>query len=315
MRTGNRHRSPGRRTFRPQLEPLEERWCPSVTVSTVPVFDGNLLKITGDSEADTVNVSDLGNGHIDVTDGDGNVLGSADDVTRVKIDTKGGDDVVHYTLANQLTNSEAILVNLGSGDTNEATFDFTPGVSDAKLFVSVESASGADTISATLGSLTAAHAGIVMYGGGGNDHLSVSATGAIIDEDSSLVVRLDGAGGNDNVVTTFSGQVMGGLFVSAEGGRGDDIMTSDVTADPGSTGRLLATAAGGQGTDNVTLNVNDNSGDGGASTLERVHALIFNPDSVDTLVNTDNVTVITSLPHRHGGLFHRHGHGRGGGFI
>jgi len=304
MRIGNRHITRSPKTFRPQLEALEERWCPSVTVSTVPVFDGNLLKITGDSAADMVNITDQGNGHIEVTDGDGNVLGSADDVTRVKIDTKGGSDVVHYSLVNQLTNSQAILVNLGSGDTNEATFDFAPGVSDANLFVSVDAASGADTISATLGSLTAAHAGIFMYGGGGNDNLSVTATGANIDEDSSLLVRLDGAGGDDSVVTTFSGQIMGGLFVSADGGRGADTITSDITADPGSTGRLLATAAGGQGTDNVTLNVNDNSGDGGESTLDRMHALIFDLDEVDTLVHTDNVDVITRLPRRFG-------HGRG----
>jgi hypothetical protein len=308
MRTGNCHSSRSRGSFRPQLEQLEERWCPSVTVSTVPIFNGNLLKITGDSAADTVNVSDLGNGHMDVTDGDGNALGSADGVTRVKIDTKGGADVVHYTLVNQLTNSQAILVNLGSGDTNEATFDFSPGISDANLLLSVEGASGADAISATLGSLTAAHVGVFMYGGGGNDNLSVTAGGANIDADSSLLVRLDGAWGDDGIVTTFSGQILGGLFVSADGGRGVDTITSDITADPGSTGRLLATANGGQGTDNVTLNVHDNSGDSGPSTLERVHAVIFNLDNVDTLVNTDNVDVITRLPHRHG-------HGRGRGFI
>jgi hypothetical protein len=299
MRTGNCHTSRSPRTFQPRFEPLEERWCPSVTVSTVALNDGNLLKITGDSAADTVNISDLGNGHLDVTDGDGNVLGSADDVTRVRIETKGGNDAVHYTLANQLTNSQAIYVNLGSGDSNEATFDFGLGVSDSKLFVAVEAASGADTISAIFGSLTAARAGIVMYGGGG-DKLSVAATGATIDEDSSLFAYVDGAGGNDSIDTTFAGQILGALHVSALGGRGADTITSNVTADPGSTGRLFATANGGPGTDSVTLNVNDNSGDGGDSTLDALRAAIFDFDQVDSLVHTDNVDVISRLPRRHG---------------
>ncbi len=303
MRTGNCHTSRRPRTFHPQFEPLEERWCPSVTVSTVAVHDGNLLKITGDSAADTVNISDLGNGHLDVTDADGNVLGSADDVTRVRIETKGGQDAVHYTLVNQLTNSQAIYVNLGSGDSNDATFDFAQGISDANLFVSVEAASGADTISAIFGSLTAARAGIVMYGGGGTDQLSVTATGATIDEDSSLFVCVNGAGGDDSIHTTFAGQILGTLHASAFGGRGVNTITSEITADPGSTGRLLATANGGPGTDNVTLNVNDNSGDGGDSTLDALHAAIFDFDQVDSLVHTDNVDVISRLPRRHGRWF------------
>ena len=63
------------RSFQPRFENLEDRVCPSVTVTTIAIHGGNEPKIVGDSGADTVDITDQGNGSVAVTDGTGAALG------------------------------------------------------------------------------------------------------------------------------------------------------------------------------------------------------------------------------------------------
>ena len=92
--------------------PPESRVCPSVSVNTIPLQTGNELQIVGDGNADKINIADQGNGHIDVTNGNGKVLGSADNVTLIKLAGKDGQDTINYTLVNTLTNTEKVVLNL-----------------------------------------------------------------------------------------------------------------------------------------------------------------------------------------------------------
>lgn len=285
------------RGFRPRVETLEQRLCLSVTITTVAINGGNELKIVGDAAADTINITDQGNGQVDVS---GAAVGSADNVKLIKVDMGDGQDVVNYTLAAALTNSETINIKLGSGAGDTANLDLSAGINGADLRVGVQGTSGDDTIAATIGAVSAgAHVGIFFNGRDGSDTLSVNAAGNI-DADSSLRVQLFGAKGEDTINTTFTGQILGRLSVASDGGRDSDTLLTEITADAGSTGKLRAFSRGGPGTDTVTLNVTDNSNAGGESTLERLHAVIFDPRALDTLVHTDNVKVIAG--------HHGHGH-------
>ncbi|MBI2826142.1 MAG: hypothetical protein HYX69_15795 [Planctomycetia bacterium] len=296
------------RYFQPQLEALEDRLCLSVTVTSVAVANGNELRITGDSAADTVNIADAGNGHIEVTDASGTLLGSADNVTRVKVNTKGGEDVVNYALTGPLTNSESVTIYLGTGEGDSANIDLSQGVTGANLRMYVEGSAAADTIAATLGPLSDARVGLTIDGRAGDDNISVTSAAADIQEDASLRVQLLGGRGDDNITTTFDGELLGDFRYAVNGGQGADTIASDLTVASGSTGRLSASAAGGAGVDTVTLNVNDNSADdNGDSGLDRLHAVIFDPDESDILTHTDNVTEVTGF-----GLGHGRGWPRGG---
>ncbi len=315
-----------RRGFRPRGEMLEARQCLSVTVSTVVVGGQNELKIVGDKGADTIDITDEGNGTISVADGNGNTLGSGTGISRILFNGKNGTDTVNYSLANPLTNTESIYLELGSGGPDIAGLDFSAGVSNANLYVHVDGGPKADTISATLGSLTSAHVSLDLDGGAGDDSITVSGApvnvdaaavhsakavharrstpprrfrplGTVnIDANSSLRIDARGGRGADTITTTLEGQILGKLIYNAEGGRGADTLVANITADAGSTGKVSASENGGPGVDNVTLNVNDNSGGTGGSTLAALHAKIFDYGGNDTLTNTPNVKVITHHP-------------------
>src|SRR5262245_16474973 len=79
-----------RRTLR--LEELENRWCPSCTVTVT----GNTLRITGDAGNNTVAIVDNGAAGMVVTC-DGDAHPAATGIQRVLVDTKEGDDTVSYS--------------------------------------------------------------------------------------------------------------------------------------------------------------------------------------------------------------------------
>ncbi len=277
--------------FRPRLESLEGRLCLSVTVTTIAVDSGNELKIVGDSGADVVNITDQGDGHVDVTNGKGKILGSADNVSVIRFNGKDGKDTVSYALANPLTTTEQVILNLGDGGKDQASIDLSQGVSGANLHLTVNGGAGADTVSATLGSISAGKVILDVNGGDGKDAISVTGSGITISDDSVLRLNLAGDTGADTIATVIDGLVLGKLVYNATGGQGTDTVSANITADSASTGTLRAVERGGPGVDNVTLNVIDNSGGAGSSTLAALHATIFDESGLDTLTHTDNVTI------------------------
>ena len=216
------------------------------------------IQIVGDNNADKINIVDQGNGHIDVTNGNGKAPGSADGVTLIKLAGKDGADTVNYTLANTLTNTEKVVLNLGA-KADHVTVDLSNG-ERRNLHLDINGGDGADTIAVTLGSLTAAKEHITIDGGDGKDNVTVTGSEANIDATSVLALNITGGAGADSLTTTYSGQVLGKLNVNTKGQQGADTIATNVTADPGSTGTVRAIAAGNKGVDAVTLNVYDNSG-------------------------------------------------------
>ncbi|MBI2824205.1 MAG: hypothetical protein HYX69_05920 [Planctomycetia bacterium] len=263
-----------------------------MTVTSTPVQGGTALRIVGDEVTNLINIYDQGNGYVDVRDGSGKLLGSADSVKEIDLDSGAGSDVIRYTLLNVLLNSQDIFFQLGSGN-DWATFDMSKGVGRANLQIQVQGQDGDDMISATLGAISRSRVNVFFRGDNGNDHIYVGDPNAEIWAGSSLLVDLDGGAGNDDLRTAYTGHLFGTLNVAVRGGAGMDDINVNTKSDEDSNGRLYVLAAGGAGTDKVTLYANDYSGDGGPSNLADMSIVIFDPTSEDqTTKRTPNVAMI-----------------------
>ena len=122
---------------------------------------------------------------------------------------------------------------------------------------------GADSVEYHLtGDLTADLAGNVgaggrlelwVYGGNGEDTLSVGGAGGGVAADGRLDVRLFGGNGRDVVGVDLTGVWAGDVNVALWGGNGTDTLSADLTAAAGSTGTVKARVFGGNGVDTLTL--------------------------------------------------------------
>jgi hypothetical protein len=305
------------RSFRPQVETLENRWCPSVSVS---VFSHTLV-VQGDSADNAVTITDDGSGGVSATITGANgatATRSGTAITNVLVSTRGGSDSVAFALTGPLTSRLNLGIDLGyfqdsSSTTNSVTLDFNQGVSSPYLTIGVLGTRGTDNVTATFGSVSDSYvyfgasldggddtfaasvtgdihdSGVVIaaFSGSGTDSLGVDVAGAV-DAGAYLGVLLDGGSGDDAIDFDYTGQMNGKLAVALVGGYGTDTVTGNITLHSGSTGKVAAAVFGGGGDDTLTLNVNDNSG----GTLGSVYALLDGGPGTDTCTATKNVTVI-----------------------
>jgi hypothetical protein len=304
------------RSFRPQVETLENRWCPSVSVT---VFSHTLV-VQGDSADNAVAITADGSGGVSatITGTTGTATGSGTAITNVLVNTRGGSDTVAFTLTGPLTSRLNLGIDLGyfqdsSGTTNSVTLDFSQGVSSPYLTIGVLGTRGTDNVTASFGSVSDSYVyvgayldggddsfdatvtgdihgyevAIAAFGGSGKDTLGTHVTGAV-DAGAYLAVLLDGGFGDDTINFDYTGQMNGKVGVALAGGYGTDAVAGNITLDSGSTGKVAAAVFGGDGDDTLTLNVNDNSG----GTLGSVYALLDGGPGTDTCTATSNVTVI-----------------------
>jgi hypothetical protein len=289
----------GKKWRRFQIEHLEDRYCPSVTVSAVPISAGHPmagydLEIVNTGGPATINILDLGNRSVSVSDGAGKMLGGAMNVRAIHYEGSSGDDTVSYTLAHTLTTSEVVYIDLGDGG-NHAMLNFGGGVANANFSVCVVGGSGADYISTSLGAIINAHAFFSISGGAGNDRILFGAP-VDIDARSTLNVLVNGGAGNDDLELAASGLIFGSLSVAAYGGDGSDTININVKVEEDSTGAVSAYAAGGAGADTITLAMNDYSGDDMQSTMRSVRAAIVDDVRTSMLTSTWNVKVTPTAP-------------------
>jgi hypothetical protein len=245
------------RRFRPQLEALDGRDVPSVTVVESTGTTGTVVKVYGDQWANTIQVTDdgtAGEGAITITVSDDSDVTPDQEytfdgsVTRVVVCSASGADTVSYELTGDLQAdvSRTVVAWLGNQE---------------------------DTFDAQLGGL-AADSTLKLYVFGGNfgDTLSVTANGAVA---GTLDVRLFGQNGTDSVSAEVTGAVSGELNLLIHGGNGMDVLSALVTVDaasdpedpnapPPAAGNLTVKVCGGNGKDNLTLLV-DGAGAGDVS--------------------------------------------------
>src|SRR5262249_47791130 len=102
-----------RRTFRPHLEALEERWCPAM----VDYFRlGDTLSVRGTPGNDRIEILDRGAGDVSLKAA-GGVAAAFHDIRRVVVRTGNGNDFVSYKVQSGPGTTPAdIDLDLGRGD-------------------------------------------------------------------------------------------------------------------------------------------------------------------------------------------------------
>lgn len=209
-----------------RLELLHDRTLPSVTITEA----GGVLTVRGDQANNTVVITDTGTadpGAISVV-ADGQSYTSQAAVTRIRVIGWNGADSVTYNLTGDLATSRRVGVCLGNQD---------------------------DTFTADLGGNVVAggHLALWVYGGNGEDTLSVGGAGGGVAAGGQLDVHLFGGNGIDAVSATLAGLWDGAVTVALCGGNGTDTVSADLTAAAGSTGTVKARVYGGNGVDTLTL--------------------------------------------------------------
>ncbi len=134
-----------RRNWTTRLEFLERRSVLSANPAAIDTV-GHTLTISGDDSANTITISDDGNGDITAseTTANGTLSATATGISRILVDTRGGNDVINYTLTGNLTNAEKLAFDLGKG-ADQPNLDFSPGIS-ANLGVTVNGGAGSDAV-------------------------------------------------------------------------------------------------------------------------------------------------------------------------
>src|SRR5262245_50519319 len=156
----------------PRFEVLEDRCCPAVSIAVL----GGAMFVLGDSSANTVAISDQGNGTVtaSISGASNSASRTASNINSIVVLTREGADSVSYQLTNPLTTARALLFDLGQGN-DTATVDATAGVSRSALVVGVLGGDDSDDIHASIGAVAAgAYAALTLDGGGGDD--TVAAT-------------------------------------------------------------------------------------------------------------------------------------------
>jgi hypothetical protein len=282
MRTSLRPR-PGRRaiSFRPRLEALEDR---RLLACSVTASASGTLTIGGDNAANTVLITDNGSdapGNVTVTC-DGTAMTPAVAVHAIRISTRGGNDVVGYTLTGPLSgSSRSVRVDLGTGD-DSWTANLAGGlVNGSSWGATVSGSTGNDMLQALVsGGVSGGSAVAFNYSGGtGNDRLT-GQVGTNLADGSSLVFGASGSTGNDTIAEAFSGQLLGGsqALFSASGGTGNDAIQGTFGGDVFDGSLLRFSADGGVGNDLVALATSGNLNLHGGSSMQ---ANLYGGDGTD----------------------------------
>src|SRR5438477_4313416 len=97
-------------TFRPELEALEGRDCPSAIVTAIP----HTLLIVGDAGDNAVQITDQGNGTVTASVDSGPAV-TRSGINAILVLTRGGNDTVQYNLTGPIVTPRALAIDLGSG--------------------------------------------------------------------------------------------------------------------------------------------------------------------------------------------------------
>ena len=316
-------------SFNPQVETLDNRWCPSCLVSTLD--GGATLRIEGDKHANVVAIKqDDGASDLEVKcDGVKKNFDSSV-ITKIVVDLKGGKDQFTFNVAEDTFKyAKTIQVHLGQGN-DQALFDTSsdanaPGkfsTIKADLNVQVFGNQGNDVVKADFGSVDSANVSFLAQLGQGRDKFFGRFLG---DLKGTAHVGLDVRGGSDNDQVSVLAKddlpnalpgididAGASLAVNLKGGAGTDV--ASFTYDGVLDGHLNLTNDGNGGKDKVSADITLEAGsdgfldaavrgrqdndkltflltDNSAGTAHITQALLDGGPGHDTCVATPNVTV------------------------
>jgi hypothetical protein len=255
------------RSRKPTLEALEDRQLLAVN----PFFDAatGVLTLTGSAGGDGFQVVDSGQttagGQVQVFSGlnpfavFATPIGTP--VTRIVINTKGGNDAIVYRLTGSaLGETRAVAVNLGAGN-------------------------DAFTMLMANGLVAGTNWTVDVLGQAGNDALAATLAGQIA---GALAVNFYGAGGRDSLSANYVGELDGSLGITLDGGADKDALASNDTLQAGSTGTFTAREFGRGGNDALALNI----AKANAADPVTIDALIDGGGGTDTCSKSANVTAV-----------------------
>ncbi|GIW87071.1 MAG: hypothetical protein KatS3mg108_1395 [Isosphaeraceae bacterium] len=258
-------RSGRRFAAKPGIEGLESRRLlsvarPQVRIQEIRAADGIRLVIQGSQRADVIRIEDNGTaeaGNVTVRLGNGKTYVAKRAISTIAVQTLGGRDQVSYALTGYLGSRRGMTVELGAGpDRFEATIDRAIDTPDALA--------------------------IMVYGDGGNDHLSVDHTGVV--RRGTFFPYLQGNDGNDVIRYTGSGEINSGAIVAPglPGDAGNDTITASYTGVIGGAYLYNLTIDGGAGNDNLSNRIHVRAGSWGKiGTDEKTPALVQGGDGDD----------------------------------
>ena len=180
--------------FRPSLETLESRWCPSAAGI---VQTGATLTIQGDGANDAIVVRDNGQGGVtaSITLASGTQTFTGTGISAIDINAGGGNDTIDYALTGALRETESLMLCLGKGN-NQVGVNDAAGLLNAVLAISVDGA-GHNKITTQFGAVTGSRLNLSECFGAGGATSHVNFAGLL---SSSLVtVQVSSGLGNAHV--------------------------------------------------------------------------------------------------------------------
>jgi hypothetical protein len=165
--------------FVPQLESLEDRWCPSASI----VINGAVLTVNADNQGDTIYFHDNGAGKVSalIESPKGDVKGSATGISTIKINGGSGNDTIDYDLNGVLITNRGLVLCLDKGD-DKVNLDFGAGITSSKLDVDVEAGKGCDKVAIKLGTIADSTVSLMGCLGKGDDTFKTDLLGNILGD-------------------------------------------------------------------------------------------------------------------------------------
>lgn len=297
-------------------ERLEDRLPNAVAVS---VIWPQTLTITGDDFANNVEIrqSDNGDGRLRVTvDGAQVYQGLNNQIRRIKVDLKGGNDSVWYGIPSDglFAGPKTASFNLGSGN-DRCTFEFRGATSapiSNQLQLVVDAGIGNDTLVGNFSNVSSHPLTVTALMGAGDDASSLNLWGDVSHANSKITwggsvnFNVYGEAGNDTLTTwnTYDARevvdrrynsidvsYLSTLSIHMDGGANDDVITALYSGDL--DGRLNLYLNGSSGNDRVDATVNLQPGSSDSSLPFR-HALVY-----ARVIGGDNDDTLRFLLHDH----------------
>jgi hypothetical protein len=233
--------------FRPQLENLEDRSCPTAASPSPFSIAGTTLTITGGTEAVLVRyegvsvdpLSHLEHGHIYATVGTTTL--NAPEIDNIIINAAAGTQAVHFRLDSPQVTPLTLQLNLGAG--NKSDLDFSDGIQGAGTYINI-TGGGRNTVTSRFGAISnnTAQDGLIFKATLGNGYNTFV---------SDLNGNLTDASVNDTVIGGNNGNFIAvNAGPASYTGGGSFTPQTSITIDPQSVVGL--DLRGGPGNDTIT---------------------------------------------------------------
>jgi hypothetical protein len=280
--------------FKPSIEALESRWCPSG--ASIQVLPGGALVLHGDSVSDQMTVVDDGKGVVSasIATPHGTVSGGFSNVRAITIEAGGGNDRINFSLGNQLTTPLCLTLCLGKGS-DVVGLDFTAGIRGSSsatrlLNVQIQGGSGLDQVTSTFGAISGAGIRFHEELGSGNDQAAVRFNGALSGADADVTVN--GGAGSEMMSVGFAGVSNSSVCLTENLGSGAATTSSTTFSGPISASHTEVNINAGRANGSMSLSVGEV--DGGRLSLKQCQGDGRNMSSTVAFRGPLNGTALTA---------------------